>query len=182
MSVPELRLLQAGSFSVDFSLFGQMLPEYAYQHGMMGRGETPEQADRRTEAFIENHLERAILRQDGKQGIVTRDALTEFGKAVHPVMDRLSPAHAGLIFEGVPTDVNNLLSMTGIALETVGVKAHSAKESKITRKLFEQAVDDVRRYYLKTFGRAAFKKATGCDTVEECEHRYEVLKQEYREN
>jgi RHS repeat-associated protein len=175
MSRDQIALLRAGSFAVDLSLWGQTLPSHAYQHGMMRPGETPQEAARRTDTYIHEHLERALMWQGLKRGIIAGDVLTEFGKAMHPVMDRLSPAHKGQTFEGVPFDPRNLLSMTGIAMEVMRMTVHSAKESKINRKTYEQAVDDVRRYYLKTFGKEAFKKATGCDKVEGCEYSYKQL-------
>jgi RHS repeat-associated protein len=182
MSREHIRLIQGGSFAVDFSLFGQTLSSYAYQHGMMAPGESADEAAAEMRTFVDEHLEKAVVWQDRQQGIVAGNALTEFGKAVHPVMDRMSPAHANQVFEGVPSNLRNLSSVSGIAVEVLGALAHSSKEKKISRNAYEKSVDEVRKSYLKTFGKAAFSKATGCEKVEGCAYDYTVLGPEYWED
>jgi RHS repeat-associated protein len=180
LSEVEVGWIQRGSALVDYSLFGQSRPSYAYEHGMRAPWETDEKATVRTDTFIREH------EADAQQSLANGwkgSALVSFGRAIHPVMDRTSPAHTGeQVFGGVPSNPLNLLSPGGITREILGIYSHSREESKITMEQFRRTVDELRKQYLKTFGLEAFKKATGCTRVEGCEYNYTGLDRKYRKD
>jgi len=178
----QVGLLSRGSDFVDYSISGQTQPSLAYQHGMRSIEERAHEARSRTNSFIDEH-EGDAIRWANKLSRVDGWALVEFGMAMHPVMDRTSPAHAGeQLFEGVPSQVSNLMSLTGTLIEITRIEEHQNREAKITRELYRKTVDELRTQYLKTFGKKAYKNATGCEDVANCWHDYSAIPKELWEN
>jgi RHS repeat-associated protein len=179
LSPEQQGLLNTGSDFVDYSLFGQMLPSRAYQHGERGPNESPEEARRTTDAFIGEH-ESSAQRWSDRLKTVDGWALVEFGTAMHPVMDRTSPPHSNeQIFEGIPSKLSNLGSTVGIFFELSKIVAHNNKESQISRETYRKTVDEIRTNFLKTFGQSNFENATGCKQVDGCAYDYSVLPEKY---
>src|SRR5262249_5378746 len=102
LSDSQIKALQGGSFSVDFSVRGQTSAVRAYQHGMQSPGDTPEQARIQKDIFIFEH---EIAASDAAiaAGRIDSSALRELGKALHPITDATSPAHSGKTFGGMPS-------------------------------------------------------------------------------
>src|SRR5262249_31358561 len=153
LSDSQIKALQGGSFTVDFSVRGQTSASRAYQHGMQSPGDTPEQARIQKDIFIFEH---EIAASDAAiaAGRIDNSALRELGKALHPIMDATSPAHAGRTFGGIPSIP--ALGPVGLLMDILEIWQHGKLEKKVTVDQFHRNIDNVRAEYLKTFGQEEF--------------------------
>jgi RHS repeat-associated protein len=173
----QLKALGSGSSSVDYSLLGQTLASRAYQHGMRAPGETDQDLNNKMVLFVFDH-ELAAENSWLDAGGIDSKALREFGKAMHPLMDSTSPAHADKIYGGIPSLPK--LGTLGLLLDGIAMWRHIKEEAKITLELYHKNIDIVRAEYLKTFGEEEFFKATGCKKVEGCPYDDVQLREAYR--
>ncbi len=165
LSDAQLATLQEGSFSVDFSLAAQMLPSRAPEHAMQSLRDTPEEAKAKTDVFVFEHELRAADAGIAA-GHIDNSALREMGKALHPIMDSTSPAHADSIFYGIPS--HPTLGPLGLMIDAILTWEHRTRDGRITLEQYHKTIDRIREEYLKTFGTEQFFKATHCRQIEGC--------------
>jgi len=162
LSPIERRAIIAGSSAVDLWL-GSQLSANAYMHGMRAPWETREEARAKTDQFIADQTSRA--RNFANGNLTWTHALGAFGRMLHPILDRMSPAHSG---EQIFADVFDLAGVRMPALFAALAYDHWATENVISRAEFLRGVEEARRQYLKVFGADRFFTATGCRVVENC--------------
>ena len=128
-----------------------------HEHAMKSPGEDPVSARRAIDENIKNHEEAATKKQGGTPDSVSKikkNALKEFGEALHPVSDRTSPAH---------TDAqNNPRDWSGIPTsesEYQAAKQHEREESTISPAQMDTAAGAARESFKRTFGEKALKEA-----------------------
>ncbi len=135
--------------------------------------ESAQKARDDADRFISSN-EQAASAEFVKVGSVDDVALNDVGTALHTVMDRTSPAHAGeqIWTGGGEPGPTSLMGppgfLIGAGIDGVRAQIHSAKEKQITLDQYHKTVDAVRAEYLKTFGQDAFYRATGCKQVTGC--------------
>jgi RHS repeat-associated protein len=135
----------------------------AYQHGMRGGpNESYDQARRRAEGFISDHIQKA--QAASPKGCATGyenipwNALWEFGKALHTITDMTSPAHEGFqIWYGPPYPTGIGVVDAYKAAKYAGyVKWHHDQET-----LEKLGNDTTRLNQIKEKARGAFAKTFG---------------------
>src|SRR5207249_4947625 len=141
LSKRERTWLDLGSFSVDFSILGQMASSRAYQHGMRAPNETREDAANSMGIFVFEHG-LAAATAAAKAGYMDSNTLYEFGKAMHPLMDSTSPTHAAGVYFGIPSNFG--LGTLGLLFDLVGLQRHKKLESRISLELYHKNIDRVR--------------------------------------
>ncbi len=173
LSSSQLDILRGASLAVDSFTAGGQTAELAFQHGMRGPFENPEKARAKADGFIFSNEEVAKA-EFVKVGSIDDTALKAFGTAMHTVMDRTSPAHAGeqLWTGGGEPGITGIGGPPGVligaGIDGARAIAHSRGEKQITLGQYHQTIDSVRTEYLKTFGQDAFQRATGCRQVQGC--------------
>jgi RHS repeat-associated protein len=142
---------------------GAWLEKYSYQHGMRAPWETVDEARKKADDWINDHMAKArALSPNGCRfggNNIPGKALEKFGLALHTLMDMTSPSHAGFqVWHGLPYP-------TGITLVDLYryrkwkkeiYDPHAAQE---TLAVFNS--DPVRRQSIINAAKDAFKKAFG---------------------
>lgn len=175
LSNAQVAVLQSASESVDSFWRGGQTAALAYQHGMRSPYETAAHARADADQFILSN-ERAAATEAAKAGSVNDAALNDLGRALHTIMDRTSPSHAGEQVwtgggePGLTSAAGPTGFVVGVVIDAIRAKIHSDKEKQITLDQYHKAVDAARTEYLKTFGQDAYYRATGCKQVKECEY------------
>ncbi len=187
LSTSQIGVLQAASAGVDSFWGGGQTAALANQHGMRSPYESGEKARSDADKFIASN-EQAVIAEAAKAGSVDDAALKSLGTALHTVMDRTPPAHAGeQVWTGGgepgPTSAGGPAGfMIGAGIDAVRAKIHADKEKQITLDQYHNAVDAVRKEYLKTFGQDAFYRATGCKQVKGCGYDDSQLPEKLRKD
>jgi RHS repeat-associated protein len=129
-----------------------------HDHAMKSPGEDPAVARKAIEQNIQTHEEAAQKAQGGTPehaSEIKDGALDEYGKALHTVADRTSPAHTDS--NGNPRDWNGIPTTPS---QGEAVSQHNKEEATATPEQFESAVVAAQQAFRKTFGDAAFQDAT----------------------
>jgi hypothetical protein len=144
LSPIEVRAILSGNAAVDNLATGH-LSSNAYMHGMRASWEDPEQARNKTDAFIAHYEARA--KNFAASGHWTQ-ALNQFGIMQHPIIDRLSPAHAGeQVWLG--SEILIFGVQAAVAFAASAATHHVAEGGPISQKEFEAAVKAERQRYLR---------------------------------
>ncbi len=126
--------------------------ENSFLHAMRGPGQTVENGRTLMDDFVAGNEQAAAAAQaahaaTGGQG-VANDALTALGKALHPVMDSSSPAHAGF------------QEWAGNGLFQQKLVKHGLRERSISPQQLNAAIAACRAEYERLFGAKALRFAT----------------------
>jgi len=155
--------LENASEEVDSAWGGSWMERYAYQHGMRAPYETVDEARKKADGWINDHIAKArALSPNGCRfgaNDIPLKALEEFGLALHTITDITSPAHAGFqVWVGPPIPTG----FTLIDIYRYGkwkkeiADPHAAQE---TLAVFNS--DPVRRQSIINAARDAFKRVFG---------------------
>ena len=201
LSVEKIRQIQKGSVSVDWNLSkpirlvteNTLVESQALKHAMTpgslvrqyGDGRAQEEASRLMNGFIDTKLgeaQRAFQAGENRNGI-NNAALSAFGEAMHPVMDNTSPMHTGMQVYDLKPYLDTYQKYANFGLDAVGaaiaikqytadMAAHDAGEDREpTQQEMNTMVDQMRMYYLKTFGREEYERAVSREEREATERR-----------
>ena len=130
---------------------------FNHSHAMRAPGEDPIAARRGINQTIQNHEDAAKRLQGNAPQHVNQirpGAINEFGRALHVVTDRPSPAHTDQNgnpreWAGVPTTPSEIRA----------VKEHVREEANITPQQMDATVNAARESFQRVFGEAALKEA-----------------------
>jgi hypothetical protein len=128
---------------------------------MRAPGQSVDEAARKASDFIGSQRDKARQIQGqyergGGTGM-SKEALAEFGKALHTVTDMTSPAHEGFqVWYGLPIPGD-----TNFARDALSAKAHADAESAISYDRLGYAVGAAAQLYSHTFGEDKLQQATG---------------------
>nr|WP_242056763.1 RHS repeat-associated core domain-containing protein [Planktothrix sp. FACHB-1355] len=155
------------SAGIIFDFPRTLLPSEAYMHAMVPMGMTTEEAQAKTWEFITMNINSALDLQnkvDSTGNILSLEALVNFGRAAHPMMDSISPTHRFFQSYGIPT-YEVFDGETGLTTKydwwtfiTEG-RAHKSGESNPTFEEKTAAITLLQVNFLTSFGRNAFERA-----------------------
>ena len=141
LSASQRQIVKEVSAHQDAILSGGQGNSLAFQHAMRGPGESVEEAQADYSTFVSMNEDQATKDQvnfwlAGNPGYSDK-ALTEFGAALHAILDSTSPAHAGF----------QVWDWTNLAL----VLKHTQTENTITPQQLQNAVSAARNAFNMTF-------------------------------
>jgi RHS repeat-associated protein len=207
LSPQKVRQIQEGSASVDGSfkkLVNQpirlltqntLLESEAFKHAMTPGalvrqfngdvGRAKQEATKLMNAFIDERMgaaQRTFQAGENRNG-VNNAALTTFGEGAHPIMDNVSPQHAGMQVYDLAPYFKTYQKYAKWGIPEVGatlaikdykndMDEHSAGEARMpTTDEMNVMVDQLRMRYLQTFGREEYERAVTADEREKTERR-----------
>jgi RHS repeat-associated protein len=151
LSTHQRDVLKRASARVDSILLGGQDLNLSYQHGMRAPWQSVKDAKHLAKEFIKTN--EAIAAKDAAANRVefvenlSDKALEAFGKALHTITDKLSPAHEGFqVWYGLP-DGGPLTPFQ--ALEDW---IHEEQEKEISDPLFAEVVKAAQKAFEQTFG------------------------------
>lgn len=163
--------------SRDMDKIGNQTQATSYLHGMRGPNQTVAQAAKQTSDFIGSQRDKAreIQARFEKNGGVgmSKEALEEFGKALHTVTDMTSPMHEGFqVWYGIPVPGDPMGGR-----DAYEAYKHSQGETTISYERLGFAVGAAAQLFQHTFGdERAYQNLGNLGTEDD-----EAIKQIHRE-
>jgi hypothetical protein len=155
LSVQQRQILKDASRHVDH--WSNQTKAHNHDHAMRSPGEDPEKAKAAIDGVIQNHEKAAQRAQDGtpeQASSINKNAMNEFGQALHTVEDRTSPAHTDA--NGNPREWNGIPTTPSEAKDS---QKHSNEEEAITPEELDDSVKAARDAFGETFGDKALTDA-----------------------
>jgi RHS repeat-associated protein len=155
LSVQQRQVLMDASRYVD--RWRNQTKAHSHDHAMRSPGEDPGKAKAAVDGIIQNH-EKAAQRVQGETlehaSSINKSAMNEFGKALHTVEDRTSPAHTDAT--GNPREWNGIPTTPS---EVKDSQKHGDEEEVITPEELTDSVKAARDAFKETFGDKALQEA-----------------------
>jgi hypothetical protein len=199
LSVQKMSEIQKGSAAVDrnwrqpvklvteSTLLESQAPKHAMTPGAMLRekkgnlAEAQKAANAEMYQYIDDKLKEAqktFMAGENKNG-VNNAALYQFGEAMHPVMDNMSPAHHWMKLYDLKPYLDLAVISPAAADIRYGLDMAEHKEDEArepTQDEMNAMVDEMRMRYLHTFGQEAYEQAVSKEEREATERRLKKKK------